>query len=1579
MIKPNWKIFRAKFSENPQDNFEWFCYLLFCKEFDQPHGIFRYKNQSAIETNPINVGDESIGWQAKFYDTPLSNHKDDFTNALEKAKRDYSEITKVLFYTNQEWGQNKGKEPQGLKDIAIKAASLNIEIVWRTASYFESEFVSVENEVFSKHFFSLDKSFFDLIIEQQKHTESILNQIQTYISFNNKNIEIDRNQSLEKLQDEAQKISIISGTGGAGKTVLIKKLYKQFKEKIPFYVFKATEFELRNINDLFKEFSFYDFSIAHKNENHKVIVIDSAEKLLDLNNFDPFKEFLSILVQDKWKIIFTTRDNYLEDLNYQFFEIYNIAPLNISINNLELEELGTVANEHCFSLPKDEKLLELIRNPFYLNEYLTFYNEKEDLKYSEFKNKLWNKNIKKSKPEREQCFLKIALERANSGQFFITPSCKSDILDNELVRDGILGYEATGYFITHDIYEEWALEKIIESEFIKKSTSHEFFITIGQSLPIRRCFRNWLSEKLLLKDKDIKAFIEEVIENEEIESFWKDEVLVSVLLSNYSTVFFDIFKDELLANEQKLLKKLTFILRIACKEVDDDFFKHLGVKSLNLFSLKYILTKPKGQGWESLIKFVFDNIEEIGVKNINFVLPVIHDWNGKVKEGYTTRLSSLIALQFYQWIIKENVYYSHDNTKDNLFQTILYGVSEIKDELKEVFDEILVNKWKHHRDPFYDLSKVILTKLDGIAVSKALPENVLKLADLFWTYTQKEGDSFYHSSIEIEHHFGLEYNHSDYHPASAYQTPIYWLLQFYLKGTIDFILAFTNKSVQKYANSDFDNSVQEIKVVFDDKSEQKQYISHCLWNMYRGTSSPVSPNMLQSIHMAVEKYFLEMGKDAESELLEVWLLYLLKHSESASISSIVASIVLAYPDKTFNVAIVLFQTKEFIFHDTSRLVSDYSAKSLYSIGRNMGSRTSDIYDDERIKTCEDKHRKGTLEHLFLSYQCFRNERTSESEVEKRQQILWGILDSYYKKLPPELEQTESDKTWRLFLARMDKRKMNITTEKTENGIAIQFNPELELDLKEFSEKSLEKSSDYMKYSALKIWADYKFNADVKYKQYEQYENDPKFSLKEVKDIVEKLSGINSPDFCKIQHSEEESFFLFNHSIPAYVCSVVLRDHNEELTEEDKSFCQKIILDTAYSSLNPNYRYQISDGVQPAISVLPLLIEACPEKKENIKIILLLCLFNDSHVGGMLSSENFSIFSIMVIQKLWKSNFDDAQSLLLGYLLLRPKYDELCNIIRQENYKKRTHKNDDDQLLKRFIEDNEEELQNIVENKLIPSNLEDIEKYDLLVLKTAFRLIPQKTDNDIHKNIAKVIISTFAKKLVLDDREEKIDYLVKHDFLQTYTYFVLSSEMDEIQGYIKPFLDNFNSSEFFADLFREFVLAEDNLNTYDNFWFVWSSFKPKVFEICKDGDKHWYVDKIVKSYLFALVPWKDTAKEWHSLKDKDKRFFKEVSEKTGHCPSVLYAISKLLNDIGSNYIDKGVFWISNIIQNNQDLVNEKLEVNTIYYLENLVRKYTFNNREKIKTTKAIKDNLLVILDFLIEKGSVVGYMLRESIV
>lgn len=131
LIKTDWDIFKAKFSTNPQDAFEWMCYLLFCNEFRVKTGIFRYKNQSAIETNPVSSSGVNVGWQAKFYEAALSTHKNDLLETITKAKRDYPDLNKIIFYTNSEWGQNKGKEPQGKIEVETKAKANNLEIEWR--------------------------------------------------------------------------------------------------------------------------------------------------------------------------------------------------------------------------------------------------------------------------------------------------------------------------------------------------------------------------------------------------------------------------------------------------------------------------------------------------------------------------------------------------------------------------------------------------------------------------------------------------------------------------------------------------------------------------------------------------------------------------------------------------------------------------------------------------------------------------------------------------------------------------------------------------------------------------------------------------------------------------------------------------------------------------------------------------------------------------------------------------------------------------------------------------------------------------------------------------------------------------------------------------------------------------------------------------------------------------------------------------------------------------------------------------------------------------------------------------------
>src|ERR1041385_5028729 len=119
---------------------------------------------------------------------------------------------------------------------------------------------------------------------------------------------------------------------------------------------------------------------------------------------------------------------------------------------------------------------------------------------------------------------------------------------------------------------------------------------------------------------------------------------------------------------------------------------------------------------------------------------------------------------------------------------------------------------------------------------------------------------------------------------------------------------------------------------------------------------------------------------------------------------------------------------------------------------------------------------------------------------------------------------------------MDRRKMNPTTEEKNGAVLISFNPDIEPELKEWSDKSLKNNSEYMRYVPLKLWANFKAENDEKYKQYPQYENDPHLALKEAVEIANEL-----------RDTHDSSYNLFNHSVPAEVCSVLLRNYLDQLS------------------------------------------------------------------------------------------------------------------------------------------------------------------------------------------------------------------------------------------------------------------------------------------------------------------------------------------------------------------------------------------------------------------------------------------------
>ena len=860
----NWKIFGVKYDKQETWAFEQMSYLLFCAEFNNRVGLFRYKNQTGIETEPIEKDGKFYGFQSKYYTTLIADNKEDIIDSIKKAKSQNKQLDELYLYINQELSESttkSKKKPQYQLDIEKAAKTAGISIQWRVPSNFELQLSLPENKYIHDVFFSLDPNEGNLLDEIYKHNENILQAIQTEITFGDKQIKIDRSSVVESIANASQKKKniIISGEGGCGKTAIFKEFYNSCFKKIPICVFKANELNVNHINDIFHidhKFTFAQFLNAYKDEPLKIFVIDSAEKLAEISSNDILTTLIQKLKENAWNIIFTTRYAYLNDLTFLIKENYQL-PFDVNdVSLIGTEELKSIADEFKFPLPDNQKFVERLRNLFYLREYVQQYsNIDKQGNYKEFIDLLWKKRIQNTVQkdnlhlEREKCIISIAKQRCETGRFYINADSLPQSALFQLKQDEILGYDDThcGYFITHDIYEEWTLNKIVSRSFSNTSTTKEFLDDLGNSLPIRRAFRLWLSDHLSENSKDIEIFIQSAFTSTDVIQFWKDEILVSVLLSDYSETFFKFFEKEIIADDFKILKRILFLLRIACTDIS-------ATQNIEII-------KPKGKGWEEVIALIYKHKTDFFDNNLKLVLPVLTDWCVSNKKGVTTRYAGLLALSVIQKTETEEIFFTHDVAEEKILEVVFNSANELKTELKEIFDKVVSNTWTEHRAPYEGLCSKILEKpYIAIELIKTLPLSVIQLCDLFWQKQPKKQDGFGYERDTMESRYGLASKHElNYFPSSANQTPIKWLLQIEFCKTLDFIIDFTNRAVESYSKSDYGQ--QDVKKITLHVSETKvtQYLSDAIWRMYRGGGSPSVPHVLESMHMALEKILLEFS------------------------------------------------------------------------------------------------------------------------------------------------------------------------------------------------------------------------------------------------------------------------------------------------------------------------------------------------------------------------------------------------------------------------------------------------------------------------------------------------------------------------------------------------------------------------------------------------------------------------------------------------------------------------------------------------------------------------------------------------
>jgi len=262
------------------------------------------------------------------------------------------------------------------------------------------------------------------------------------------------------------------------------------------------------------------------------------------------------------------------------------------------------------------------------------------------------------------------------------------------------------------------------------------------------------------------------------------------------------------------------------------------------------------------------------------------------------------------------------------------------------------------------------------------------------------------------------------------------------------------------------------------------------------------------------------------------------------------------------------------------------------------------------------------------------------------------------------------------------------------------------------------------------------------------------------------------------------------------------------------------------------------------------------------------------------------------------------------------------------------------------------------------------------------LIPSTTKDEIHLNIITRTLPKILPQLLTDRHSNKSEfdssiYKIRLTIFKQYAYFLLEREIHEIDIFLQPLIDNFIATDEMNSLIDEIISAEDYVNKYEQFWYIWNRLYPKFIEVCVNS-QNYHLSGVIKSYSLAWQWWREGVVEWQSLKDVNLVLYANLAKDLGHNPAVLYSIAKVLNSIGSKFTKESIEWIYTIISTNNSLEMGDLESNTLYYLEKTMRKFIFMNKEQIKKEIRLKNKVITILDFMIERGSIQGYLLRESI-
>lgn len=1259
MRQPTWNEFLGKNPKDPEGAFEALCRLLFRTRFGIGDSLPYFYNNAGDETVPITEGSNIIGFQCKFFsgETIDDSQAGQIKHSIEKAHTHYPNQTQIIVYTNITFGNPKAGSIKTTRqqDIENTAKGVSLAIEWMFGDNILD--AVAKNELAYDLFFDIYSNTSKLPNSVKKQNERNLRNIDTTIKFSGQEISLDRSRLVSALSEllSQKRHVIISGESGSGKSAIVKRYWETLPETdCAFYMLNGMQFGGNSADGLFimdEAFTFSRFKNFYAGLSQKVLFIDSAERLLEQSNQLTLQTIIDDLTETGWTFVFTCKTVFAVGLG-KLLAKEGMTTTELIVHETDEHELDAIIKQYQIPVPGNDKVKKQIRIPFYLARYCELDLENAESP-SSFRDNVWNRKVRgttygPAQQKREECLIRIVREQQVKRTYCVSiPDLDHEAAFALEMEDVITNYGHKGYAIKHDIYIDWALDYVIERDFDTQEHGLKLLKDPPASISYRNAFKRWLSGKIDSGEECIEQVVGAFIAGE-TDKQWESSILSSIGgSSQYTYRFFANYEEPLKANDFVLFTRFVDVLYVSCQEVRND---------IEYKGRRYPLTVPSGIGWDMAVEFLYANREHYYMGHLNSVFKVLDAYyrlGYKAKERQKAAELSLYLFDEIAKVRKTGEYFWMEDAKPWCILVCSYAIA-IKGKLQDRFRQVIENRWVEHKAPYAELVAYILRDCEYISnlypVCVACTKEVIALMELIWREQPPRPEKYdrplrsdHENDYNIDYWFGLNRdfdNGLNYFSASGFQTPLVPLLLAEHKYHAEdlpvtkFLVKFINESVECYSKRCTQNheAVESIEVVTPDGEHHELLSCLGLWTLYRGVGNISAPHLIESLHMALETFLLDLiteKKEGDEENLQYAhkiTRYILNNAKSVSLYSVVASIATAEPHAFFDDLLAVCQDVRLLSYDMTRYSYEQTAGMM-----TMGLSMHEQMNEERKKSNGYPHRKVYLERILLDRQIVYDNSEGD-EAKERLERAYSVIDSLKEQVK---RMNRAHSNYEFILARVDYRSMDKKDVQLQDGrIAVQLTPKLSNRLQKVHHDT-HQYEEWMRGMNLHVWAEKTYDGDEKALNGLGYGKDVRQILSDIRIVEERYNA-----------EEFDSVYLKGDGYAPYMASAVLLMRRQgDLVAEEKEECWERVMSALRS---PDFLVAPSmTGINICLSAIPYLIALHPEEGELFSAIMATyAKVKEEYVNTRICD---ILSSVIVNGDLWKKHpvvMDEALELLL---------------------------------------------------------------------------------------------------------------------------------------------------------------------------------------------------------------------------------------------------------------------------------------------------------------------------------------------